>query len=314
MEEKNTQDLVNNPWADFEDKGDPLVPTATLQIYQFIHKFLDRGEQKDTRINRASSTTQCPKRRWYQKQGLEGTPLTPRKLVNFLLGDLGEKVMQYFILRGLVGDGKLYSEVDFGKEVGSFMFSGKRFGVYEQEAMTATIAGFEVSCHGDGFGKRNSDGKWELIECKTAANWGFQSFAQNGEIDYLKQVHTMMLTGKAKELGINEVRFFFLRKETGHLFDRLYKFDPEVAKTVERELLIANGEQEPVAPYQLVDEMTGRKPNKKATGRKMAAFPCSFCPYLEKCHGKFTLEWSSDQWGNQKPSYVFETNKILEGF
>lgn len=311
-----TGELKKNPWGAWEDKCDPLIPTATFQIYDFIGAYL--GKRSDKNINRASSATYCPKRRWYQKQGFEPTPLTPRKLINFLIGDLGEKTMQYFIIAGLVGEGKLYSEVNFGKEIGSFTIQGKKIGVYEQEDLEAEIEGIRVTAHGDGFGKRNSDGKWELIECKTAANWGFKNFQTDGELDYIKQVHTVMLTTKAKELGVTECRFFFLKKETGHLWDRLYKFDPEVEKEIRKELLIANGEKEPATPYKLIAEMTGRKPNKVPTGRKIAEFPCSYCGYLEKCQGKFTLEWKEDQWGNLKPLQVFgekvDFKKAAEGF
>src|SRR5438874_2705653 len=101
-----------------------MFPSATLQIYNFIAEYLNRVE--NNHINRASSASLCYKRRWFQKNNYESTPLTPRKRVNFLLGDLSEKTIQFFIKEGCTGPGKLYSEVDFGKEIGEFTIQGKR--------------------------------------------------------------------------------------------------------------------------------------------------------------------------------------------
>lgn len=295
--------LIENPFAAFEDKADPLVPTATLQVYQFINDYLTRGQ--DTHVNRASSATMCFKRRWYQRNAHAASPLTPRKIVNFLLGDLVERVMQYFVLEGCVGPGKLYSEVIFGKPIGSLKLQGKEIILYEQEDLTAEIGGLTITAHVDGWGKRNSDGKWELIEIKSAANWGFKDFQENGAKDYLKQAHVNLQTNKAKELGANEVRFFFLRKETGHVWDRLHKFDDLLAQEVAEEYKLSNQVEEPKAPHMLKEELFRKKP----TGRTIATFPCSYCPYLEKCHGKYTLEFKPDQFGNYSPVYVFSNKE-----
>lgn len=299
-ESPRQSDLTSNPFAPLEDRADPEVPTATLQVYQFIHEYLNRP--KDTHINRASSATLCVKRRWYQGKGIEGTPLTPRKQVNFLLGDLSEKAMQYFVGKGCVGEGKLYSEVDFGKAIGSFTFQGKEIVVYKQDDLTARIGELTVTAHVDGWGRRNSDGRWELIEFKSAANWGFKDFRENGPKDYLKQAMVNLQTTRAQQLGATQVRFFFLRKETGHIWDRLHDFDRELAEDVASEYLEASQETEPLAPYlPEVEKVRGRP-----TGRLVAKFPCSYCPYIEKCQGPHEVEWKADQFGNLSPVFVFK--------
>lgn len=295
--------LETNPFAALEDKPDPKVPTATLQIYKFIDEYLKRGS--DTHVNRASAATMCFKRRWYQKNGAPAEPLTPRKMVNFLLGNLSEHVMQYFISQACVGEGRLYSEVDFGKETGQVFFQGKPITIYEQEDLVAEIGGIQVTAHVDGWGKRNSDGKWELIECKSAANYGFDDFKDTGPKDYLKQANVCMQTNRAIELGVREVRYFYLKKETGHLWDRLFTFDSSLAEDVASEYQLANADEEPKAPHVLVAEMSGAGKNRKPTGRRVAGFPCTYCPYLEQCQGKYDVEWKAGSFGANKPVYVF---------
>lgn len=290
-------DLKDNPFLKFEDAGEAQIPTATLQVYEFISEYLTR--EKDTHVNRASSATLCPKRRWFQRKGVEGKPITPRKIVNFLLGDLSEKTMNYFVKQGCVGPGKLYSEVDFGTPIGSFNFQNKQIEIYKQQDLVANIAGFEVTAHVDGWGKRNIDGKWELIEFKSASNYGFSDFKKEGPGDYLRQATVNLQTNRAQELEAKEVRFFYLRKETGHLWSSVHSITPELIKEVEDGFRIANGEQEPPTPHAPEAETFRGKP----TGRMVLGFPCSYCPYIEKCH-KAEVEFKNDQWLNQRPVYV----------
>jgi len=294
-----TQGLETNPWAAIEDKPDPLIPTATLQIYQHIDATLTRP--KDTHINRASSASLCYKRRWFQGKGVVGTPLTPRKQVNFLLGDLSERTTLHFIKEGCVGPGKLYSEVDFGEKTGEIHFQGKTLSIYKQQDLVAQIGPLTVTAHADGWGKRNSDGEWELIEVKSYSNYGFDDFKTKGAKDYLKQSTVNLQTTKAKELGAKSVRFFGLRKETGHLWDRRFEFDPALAFIVEAEYLAALADEEPKTPYQPVAETFRKKP----TGRMILPFPCNgYCPYTEKCFSNFTIDWKAGQFGQKTPVYV----------
>ena len=292
-------EYILNPWAEFEDQADTSIPTATLQIYDYIDEYLKRNEE--TYIHRASAATLCFKQRWYKGRNTLGTPLTPRKMVNFLLGDLSEKTILYFVKNACVGSGKLYSEVDFGKVIGSFTFQGKLIEIYEQETLHMPMGKLDITAHVDGWGKRNLDGKWELIECKSAANWGFNDFKEVGAKDYLKQAHVCMATYKAKALGVDQVRYFYLRKETGHLWDRVFDFDQNLLDTVIHEYELADSEKEPVAPYLLINETMRGKP----TGRKIAGFPCSYCAYLRHCKGAYIKDWKKDQFQNMKPIFVF---------
>lgn len=301
-------ELVENPYAPFEDKADVSIPSATLQIYKFIGT--EYAREKDTHVNRASAATMCPKRRQYQRKGIEGTPLTPRKIVNFMMGDLAEMTMLYFVNQACVGEGKLYSEIDFGEVKSEVQISDKLIKTYQQKTLITKIGDLEITCHADGFGKRNTDGEWELIECKSAANWGFQSFQKEGPDDYIKQAHTVMASEECRARNVKSTRYFYLRKETGHLWDRVEKWNDETWERVQKEFLDVMRDEEIPTPIELIPEMSGRAPNKKKTGRYVAQFPCTYCPHLEECQGNYSLEWKGDQWGNMKPQYVF-TKKVF---
>lgn len=290
-----SEELVNNPFAQIEDRQEERIPTATLAIYEHIGQYLARSES-ETNVNRASAATMCVRRRWYQGKGYKGTPLTPRKIVNFMLGDLSERVLLFFIKQALVGPGKLYSEVNFGDVIGSFMFQGKPLDLYSQKTMKWKLGSIEITGHADGFGKRNSDGKWELIEIKSAADYGFDSFIENGPGDYLKQAHALMMMEESQALDIRQVRFFYLRKNTGNLYDRIFDFDTTLANEVMREFQAANREKMPEAPYALVPETHYKKP----TGRMTCVWQCAYCPFTQICQGEFTKEFK-----NGKPKYIF---------
>lgn len=284
--------LVKNPFGATD--SDAEIPTATLQVYEFISRYLSRPDS--THVNRASAANMCPKRRWFQRNGAKGEAITPRKIVNFTLGDLSEYTVKFFIEQGCVGPGKLYSEVNFGKPVGSFTIQGgKEIVIFDQEDLIAYIGGITVTAHVDGWGKRSLDGKWELIEVKSAADYGFDEFKESGPGDYLKQAMVNLQTNKAKELGATEVRFFYLKKNTGHLWDRLHPFDAELAKEVAAEYQIAAGDAEPKAPYVAKAETFRGKP----TGRHVLPWQCGYCPYTLMCHPDVTVEFK-----NGKPIYV----------
>lgn len=290
------QELVENPFAKW-DRDEPTIPTATLQIYEYIKDSLMRKE-KDTNVNRASAASLCPKRRWFQKNGYEGEPLTPRKIINFALGDLTEHMVKYFIKQACVGPGKLYSEVDFGKPVGTFPIqNGYWIDIYEQETSYATIEDIEVSAHADGWGRRNSDGLYELIEVKSAADYGFEDFKVNGPGSYLKQAHVNMMSEKGRELDVVDVRFFYLKKNTANLWDALFKFDKEMWRQIKEDYVTASQDERPETPYRPIFE-TFRG---KQTGKIVLIWICGYCPYTKECYPTAKLEIK-----NGKPKYYIE--------
>ncbi len=181
----------------------------------------------------------------------------------------------------------------------------REFQDYAQETLEINIPGGpEVSGHADGWGKRNSDGSWELIEIKSASFTGFNDFVAGEEIDYIRQVHALMLSDKAKALGVKSARFFYMNKNTSHLFDRLYQFDKEIAKQVVREYIVASGEAEPERPYGFEDVTYRGKP----TGKQKLNWRCSYCPFTEKCWaGEATLDFQ-----NGKPVWLPVSQKEVK--
>lgn len=283
------------PVVQIDERLDPLTPTATLQIYDYIAAALGR-EKQDTHVNRASSASRCHKQRWYQRNGFPGEPLTPRTIVNFALGDMTEHAVKYFIHEACVGPGNLYSEVDFGVEVGEFTIqNGYVVKLYSQPDLIAKLGDIEVTAHVDGWGKRSSDGLWELIEVKSAADRGFTEFQEQGPGDYLKQAMVNLETDRAKALGAVGVRYFYLKKNTGHLWDRYYPKDADLLSDVIEEYKIASQPMEPRAPYVAKLETYRGKP----TGRKVLPWQCAYCPYTEHCHPSAEIEFK-----NGKPIYV----------
>lgn len=296
-----SEQLKPNPFARFEDKIDAEIPTAVLAIYEQIQADLARTEEGS--VDRCSAANYCVRRRYYQFHGVKGAPLTPRKIINFTLGDLSEKVVQFFIKKGLVGPGKLYSQVSFGRRDGSLTIQGKKIESYAQKTLSFKIRGGpEIRGHADGFGKRNSDGKWELIEIKSAADFGFDEFKFNGPGDYLKQAHAVMLTKEARKLGVKQVRFFYLRKGTGHLWDRVFDFDDSIARQVIEDFKTARKDECPDRPYSLIEETVRKKP----TGRLKLPWQCGYCPFTEVCWADhhIQIEFKGDSSGMSKPVHI----------
>lgn len=294
-------DLVSNPFSQFEDQIDGDIPTATLQIYRGISEHLKR--ESDDRIDRASAATMCVRRRWYTGQGAEGKPLAPRKIANFLLGDLVEKALLFFVRRSLVGPGKLYSEINLGEELGEFTFSGATIKVYDQKTLYWKInEEITVTAHVDGLGKRTSDGEWELIECKSASDYGYEDFKTKGPGDYLNQAHACMSTEELTKLGVRSVRYFYMKKQTGHIWDRVFQWDQSLADRVKLEYIQARLSEIPDRPFKPTAETHYKKP----TGRMILGFPCNYCNHVEKCYPGVKMEFKKGQFGVQKPVYVIE--------
>lgn len=296
--------LVENPYAALEDKADSTIPTATLEIYKTIGKLLVRDQ--DTNVNRASAANMCVRRRWYQHHGYIPDPLTPRKIVNFLLGDLSERVLLYFIKEALVGPGKLYSEVDFGETLGSISFQGRELELYKQNTMELRLRdGTIITGHADGYGRRSSDGQWELIEIKSAADYGFQSFQDDGPGDYLNQAHVLMMMR-----DVHIVRFFYLRKSTGHIYDRVFDFENERWPEVARSYVWAQAADPPETPYEPVNEVV----KKVVTGRLKLQWQCQYCGFMRECKKNYDIqiEWKSDQFGHKKPNYILTRKEATD--
>ena len=313
LEAMAPQTLEINPFIEDEDKLEKEVPVLSLQVLRYIDE-KSQNRDVDKNVFRASASNLCPKRRQLQHEGMRGITTTPRKIINFLFCNITELVWQHYIREACVGPDKFYSEVDFGKEIGRFSVQGDDIIIYEQQTLKTRIDDLEITCHADGWGRRNSDGEWELIEIKSASNFGYDDFKKKGPLNYLNQAHTTMMSDKAGDLGAKEVRFFYLRKETGHPWDRAFLFDESIWKNVKDEIVKISRHEISVPPYSLIDyfpleSVDGKKKRvrSKVAKGKTAPFPChGYCPYTEVCHGQYEVEWNVGQFGMYKPLYIFK--------
>src|SRR3990167_1352788 len=305
------ESLVENPFAVFEDKADFTIPVATLQIYSAILSC----RKESTEVNRASSAPMPPCRRWHQRKGFPAQPLTPSKELNFKLGDIVEAVIVHYISIGNVGKGNLYSEVFFGERESTFTMNQTEYSKFKQIEWTTHIGNIEVKGHPDGIGKRHSDGQWELIEVKSMSNYGFKDFKHVGKNDYIAQAHALMCSREASELGIGSVRFFSLRKETGHLHDNLYEFNEGIADKMREDFRIVMRDECPTR-IPLIPEIVKKLPTGYMTNE---SWRCSYCPYQKPCREAEgyvqIVDWTEkvDQHGNRTPKYRYKKKEKAHG-
>lgn len=284
--------------------SDEQTSQATQEIFDWVKEQLGRKDVGTA--NRPSSAPQCVRKRWFQNKGIEGEPMQPRSLLVFATGDVVEHVLKFFIAKACVGPGKLYSEVDFGVKDGTFTIQHREFDIYRQEKVEIQMPGLTIVGSPDGWGKRNSDGEWELIEIKSSSSYGFDDFVR-GECDYLKQATTLLMSDKAKALNAKSYRFYYMNKNTSAIFDRLYHFDEGLAAQVRLEFLATNGQSLPPIPTNDPDigpqeELYRKKP----TGRSKLGWKCGYCDYKDKCYANLKKEFSS----TGKPVFYVETQKV----
>lgn len=275
---------------------------ATVEIFEWAREILGRKEVGTA--NRCSSADACVRQRWMQNHGIQGEPMLPRSLLVFATGDMVEHVMKYLIAQANVGPNKLYSEVDFGKKDGTFTIQHREFDIYKQEDLTFTInSELTISGHADGWGRRNSDGQWELIEIKSSSFQGYLKFLK-GETNYRKQLQALMMTNKAQALKVKSVRLFYMNKNTSDIFERSYEFDGLMGDEIKIEYLLTNKDEMPDIP----DAPDIGPEIDKKTGKTKLGWRCSYCDYKKNCFPTMIIEYSSAG----KPMMVLPPAKVID--
>lgn len=273
----------------------------TPVCYQIMSWVKDTLASRDVgTANRASSAPGCVRKRWFQNQGIVGEPMQPRSALVFATGDVVEHVAKFFIHKACVGPDKFYSEVDFGKPIGTFTIQHREFTTYKQDELEIDAGGVKVTGHPDGWGKRNSDGEWELIEIKSASSYSFDDFV-DGSTDYVNQLHALMMSHKGRALNVKSARLFYMNKNTSNIYDRLYEYDEIVARQVVKEFQQAASNREPEIPKHpnigIQDELFRGKP----TGKLKLGWKCAYCDYKMRCFPTLKLEFK-----NGKPVYYLK--------
>jgi len=296
--------MKGNRWQRGEDKWDAQIPIPVDEIYSGIERELGRSEN-DTNIDRGSSANQCVKQRWYKGKGYTPTPITPRQIVNFIQGDIAEAVVLSQVKKYCMGKGKTYKALHLGKSKGSVQVQHNLIEIYEQLEFSFDLDGIPIVCHPDGIGECH-DGTYELIEVKSAANWSYKKMVDTGAGDYLKQAHANLMCDQLRKMKVKKMRFYYLRKETGHLWSSLHYYNHDTAKLVAEEYRVARREEEPEAPYDWVEEVS----RKQKTGRLKLDFPCNYCGFKDVCKGPMNFEFSKVYGsGSLKPTFYKKEDK-----
>lgn len=291
-----------------------------------------RSRATSTRINpfRASAAGYCERRLGYDKLGIEGEPITPRRAAVFRHGHIIDMALKQDLAEVLGDSFVNLDKLPYNK---------------------CEIEGVTISFMPDGAFQTNS-GEIGIVELKTMADYSFDR-ALKGEIDraYLCQAWVYHYG-----TSFNPVVFVAYRKETSHFCEIIFDcrqqekvitqrfggdpqalwtndpllvadirtpFDDSVEEEVRgkfRRLAQVTQESELAEGVRAIEAETVSVQGKEKagaviaehpewpigtakisgswykfeTGRKIAKFPCSYCPHIKRCLGA-TLEFKNDK-------------------
>lgn len=294
-------------------------------VIELVEAYLNAEAAKENKKKRnpfrGSAAGYCERSMGYDKLGINGRPLLPRR---------------FMVLKHGTGLHEQLTKL-FAKALGDRFVPEKK--LVAGHKLYTTIEGVKISYHPDG-AFQAEDGRLALVEFKGLSDFGFDR-ATKGEIDreYLCQAWVYFV-GTDFDLIV----FVIYRKETSHMveivFDRhatekvvtqrlggdplqlsaheplkiteiVTPFDPSVEAEVRgkyRRLALVKTEadlapgvrvvEDEVAKVQGKDKaeeaqkIYGEPIDKKGagwftfrTGRKIAGFPCSYCAKIERCLG-----------------------------
>lgn len=288
-------------------------------VEHYYRELAAKRNEKPRNWATASSIGHCPRQLGYQKLGIKGEPLTPRRISIFHHGDAIDLAIKQDLYHALKGE----------------IITDHHRGEVEIEGVTIT-----GEC--DGF--FHIDGRYGVVDGKTMSDFGFDR-ALNGQIDESYQIQGWVYS---KIYDVDLVVFYCYRKETSHIVEVIFDarapetiiikrfggnekeiatkdplliaevrtpFSPNIeakaratvravaAVTCEADLparLDANDRGEPIIQAEVVK---AQKAEDKAaaqaqygapikvnggwatysTGRKVAGFPCSYCSVIRRC-------------------------------
>ena len=270
------------------------IENLKQQINDGLKTFI-KENRKDGNANRASAASRCVRSNWYRNNKYKEEELSPRAILVFAFGDLTEMLADWLISFAH-GPDKYYRKLLFGEgKRGSAVIQNGALELVQwtQLEWTTWIDGLAIPGHPDGIGQRE-DGTWELIEVKSSATRGFMRAQMSGVGDYIHQAYTLMASEEAKQLGIREVNFFYLNKDTQAWDVFPYVWDETTWEKVQNNFRLANQKEIPDKPYQPEAETFRKKP----TGKMKLPWNCGYCGYNKECWPEAKLEFKSG-----KPTY-----------
>lgn len=237
-----------------------------------MRQFTKREEKQSIRL---SAIGKCLKQQAFTLLGEKGEDLQPRSRFTFFFGDLIEEIVIFLAKMARVN---IHSE--------------------QKEVVLDEIKG-----HIDGI--VDIEGNRYIFECKSMADFSFKEFKENGMSDdwgYISQINAYM-----EALAINNAILVGINKNTGHMWEQIFKKDDSIVSCIYSNIQDLKGIQK---NPELLNKLESISPidetfRNKKTGNKVLSVTCSYCKYKKSCFKGLTTAFK-----NGKPIfYVGDVNK-----
>lgn len=208
---------------------------------------ISKEEAERVRMNpvRMSSGGHCARKIGYQMHGYPAEPIPARGLMVFRLGDTIESEIKALIQK--------YCPEDYLIE-------------YPKDPISVTINGVEVQGHVDGVIKLPSPA---VLEIKSINTLGFKRLATEGiSYDYRCQATFYM-----KALKLQRTVFIFYDKNTSHIEQFTYEYDPKLWEEIEQRFQnVLKSEKDNLPEREFGPNEKGKLP-----------WQCSYCSFNKDC-------------------------------
>ncbi len=236
-----------------ENKSKSIVGSILSGITQ------ERDSQEKWSPLRMSNSGKCARAIAYQYHNFPAEPLSSRALMVFRLGHTIESEVKALIAK----------------------YCGHLNITYPKDTIMFEVCGKKIGGHVDGL--IDSDG---VLEVKSINGMRFKFLDREGiPQDYRKQANSYM-----KATGRKYTLFVFYCKDTSHLREIVFNYDPEMDKEIQaRFLSVISSTPYSLPPREYIPLKSGQLP-----------WQCSYCSYNQHCWPDYELKFSKDN----KPQYV----------
>lgn len=181
--------------------------TQTLDDYLMLKEQEKQKEFEKDRAKywRASGMGQCYRKRFYERQGMEGQPLEPRMLRVFEVGNILHGYLQ-----------------DLLKEAGELISA-------EEEFTNGIVKG-----HIDAIVKGEKG--YIIYDFKTVHSRKFSYLKKEADPHYIKQLLTYTMLAKKKYKNIQESRLLYISKDDLRMQEIPYQLSDFIEKEIKQEL------------------------------------------------------------------------------
>lgn len=240
-----------------ENKSKSIVGSILSGITQ------ERKEEAYRSPLRMSASGKCARAIAYQYHNFPAEPLSSRALMVFRLGHTIESEVKALIAK----------------------YCGHLNITYPTDTITLNVEGTEIQGHVDGLIDDDT-----VLEVKSINGMRFKMLDREGiPSDYTKQATSYM-----KALGRRKTLFVFYCKDTSHLREMLFEYDPNyMAEIYNRFASVIRSQKDNL-------------PNREYGPLKSGQLPwqCSYCSFTAHCWPDYELRFDK----NNKPQWVKKGN------